>query len=34
METKNTSKIWKSKIKGLVSKKPADYMVDKKTVDG
>lgn len=34
MGTKNTTKIWKSKSKGLVSKKPADYMVDKKTVDG
>lgn len=34
METKNTTKTWKSKSKGLVSKKPADYMVDKKTVDG
>ena len=34
METKNITKTWKSKTKGLVSKKPADYMVDKKTVDG
>lgn len=34
MGTKNTTKIWKSKSKGLVSKKPADYMVNKKTVDG
>ena len=34
MKTKNTTKTWKSKSKGLVSKKPEDYMVDKKTVDG
>ena len=31
---KNTAKTWKSKSKGLVSKKPEDYMVDKKTAEG
>ena len=34
MGTKNTAKTWKSKSKGLVSKKPEDYMVDKKTAEG
>lgn len=34
MKTTNTTKTRKSKTKGLVSKKSAESMVDKKTVDG